>query len=141
MQRDKIVFAGVLLSLLAGSAVAAPPTPKQVVDHHIGALQKADIDQLVQDYAPNAVVVLSIGTFSGLVQIRKMFETYFEQDKDNTHSAWDASAEPKPNGLVVEHWTFYRGQQRENSGTDIIVVRNGKIVFHSMGPDAACKAK
>jgi ketosteroid isomerase-like protein len=142
MRSGKILFAGLWLSLLAGHvAVAATPTPQRVVEHHISALKQADIDQLVADYAPDAVVVLSIGTFSGLTQIRKMFETYFAQDKENAHSAWDATAEPQPNGLVIEHWTFYRGQPQENSGTDVIVVRNGKIQFHSMGPDAACPAK
>lgn len=141
MHGDKILIAGLLLSLLTGNAAAAAPTPQQVVNHHISALKQGDIDQLVADYAPDAVVVLPMGTFSGLTEIRKMFVTYFAQDKENTHLAWEASAEPKANGLVIEHWTFYRGQPKENSGTDVIVVRNGKIHFHSMGPDAACQGK
>ena len=138
--RHRIV-ATVGLSLLASGACAATArAPAQVVEHHIEALKKADIDQLVADYAPNAVVVLPMGTFSGLAEIRKMFETYFAQDKENAHSAWEATAEPRRNGLVIEHWTFYRGQPKERSGTDVIVVRGGKVVFHSMGPDAACKS-
>ncbi len=143
MGRYEKILAAVVVGLLATATATATSTeqrtPVQVVEHHIGAFKKADIDQVVADYAANAVMVLSTGTFSGRVELRKMFETYFAQDK--SHLAWEATAESRGNGLVIEHWTVYRGRPNERSGTDVIVVRGGKVVFHSMGPDAACKEK
>lgn len=144
MGRHEKILTAVVMSLLATATATAQRTPAQrtpvqVVEHHIEALKKADIDQLVADYASNAVMVLPTGTFSGRVEIRKMFETYFAHD--NPHLAWEATAEPRGNGVVIEHWTVYRGRPNESSGTDVIVVRGGKVVFHTMGPDAACKGK
>jgi len=126
--------------IATSSAQARVQSPEQVVQHHIEAFRAGDVDEMLKDYAPNAVAVVPIGTFSGIAQVRDMFVQYGKMDETNAHRTFVASMEMRPNGVVVENWTFNPGTLQQTTGSDIFVVRDGKILFHSMGPDTPCMA-
>ena len=48
-------------------------TPEQVFDHHIQALKDGDLDELVADYADDAVLITAAGVARGSAGIRAAF--------------------------------------------------------------------
>jgi ketosteroid isomerase-like protein len=105
-------------------------TTKQVVDHHLGAFSKRDIDGILSDYAPDAVLVTANGPLRGVGQIRPLFESMVAEFE-------------KPGATFQLATKFYDGEfafivwsaQTANSvyeiGTDTFFVRDGKIAFQS----------
>lgn len=48
-------------------------TPQQIFDHHLQALLDGDLDELVTDYADDAVLITAAGVARGKVGIRAAF--------------------------------------------------------------------
>src|SRR5262245_45199364 len=49
-------------------------TAKQIVDHHLAAFFERDLDGILSDYAPDAVLFTANGPLRGVGQIRPLFE-------------------------------------------------------------------
>jgi len=47
-----------------------------VLDHHLEAIKQGDVNGVLSDYAPDAVLFRSDGVFKGLDAIRPVFEKF-----------------------------------------------------------------
>jgi len=125
-----------LLSVMVALLTAMAPradgrTPQQVLQHHVHAFRQGNVNLLVADYAGDAVVVESIGVFAGARAIRKMFEFFADEQNVPGRGTFDATFESLSQDVMLEHWIINRGAANEASGTDVVVVRHGKIVFQT----------
>jgi ketosteroid isomerase-like protein len=129
---QKLQYMVGVLSLLGSMASGAEiRTTEQVVKHHIEALKLGDANMLMEDYADNAVAVIRPGIFAGKRDLRRMCEILAAVPDIGT---FESTVELISGDVMLEHWTIYRGRSDERSGTDVVVVRNGKIVFQTTEP-------
>jgi len=145
----KILIVAGLLSLCSGAAFADAATA--VLDHHVAAMKKGDLEAVLSDYADNAVIVTPHGiapgqkevsgadVFAGKAQARKLFATLTDRDHNAGARSMTTRYEPAGNDTTLMHWVQFKGTPKEVSGTDVWVIRDGKVVFQSVLIDAAKK--
>ena len=116
---------GLALLVFAASQgmAAAPPSPKDVMAHHIAVVKQDDVDGILKDYAENSVVVSPDGTFIGLARVREFFKQLAAAHHD--WKSFIVTQEAKEHGVVLQ-------KEIATGKVEVFVVRDGKIVFQAM---------
>jgi hypothetical protein len=129
------------LTLSAGSAIAADT---KVLDHHVANMKAGNLDGVLSDYAPDAVVVVppglanANGVFVG-PETRKLFSVLTDKDNLPGIKTMQTRYESAGADTTVMHWVQFKGTPKEVTGHDVFVVRGGKVVFQSVTVDPAKK--
>jgi ketosteroid isomerase-like protein len=87
-----------------------------------------DLDQLLADYADDAVVFSPLGTFRGLEQVRGFFIEALKLLSPNDLASLNVSKQEYEGEFAYVLWSA--GAAIPFAG-DSFCVRNGKIVMHS----------
>jgi hypothetical protein len=101
-----------------------------VLDNHLAAFFKRDLEGVLADYAPNAVMLTQSGTLVGIEGIGPMFRALFEEfgrgmvsfDMQTRYTVGD-------HGFIV--WKAETLDNVYEFATDTFVIRNGEIVAQS----------
>jgi hypothetical protein len=133
------ILATVLLS--AGAAVAADT---KVLDHHVANMKSGDLEAVLSDYAPDAVVVTPAGMVSpnGVFigkDTRKLFTALTSKDSLPGNKTMEVKYEPLSADTTLMRWVQFKGTAKEVSGYDVFVIRGGKVVFQSVTVNPAKK--
>jgi len=103
---------------------------KEVLEHHQKALKQGDINEVMSDYAPGAVLFTKDGTLNGSGAIRHMFEMFIaEFAKLGTTLNRKQQLVDGDYAYVV--WTAETTDNVYEMGTDTFVIKEGKIVAQS----------
>jgi ketosteroid isomerase-like protein len=102
-------------------------TTREVFDRHLNHQLDGDLDKILSDYAPDAVVVGPDGIGSGHDHIRKSYEQVLP-----LLSSLELTPSVQVEGEVL-YLTFraHRDGKDELVGTDTFVIRNGLIHIHT----------
>jgi hypothetical protein len=101
-----------------------------VLDHHLKAIRQGDVDAVLADYAPDAVLFRKDGVFKGVDAIRQVFETFVaEFQKPGTISNTKQRLVVGDYGYMV--WTAETADNVYELATDTFFVKDGKIVAQS----------
>ena len=106
------------------------PTTSDVVEQHLQSFYKQDIDGLLADYAPDAVLFIPGSTLEDPAAIRSFFQPLFAE------FAKPGASFSMRDQLVAGDYAYilWNAETAENTyelATDTFVVRNGKIVAQS----------
>jgi hypothetical protein len=153
-QREKsmrrILSIAAILSLGAAAAYAAAGATA-VIDHHVAMMKKGDLAGVMADYADNAVVIAPHGiapgqtdvsgsdVFAGKTNAQKLFAVLTDKDHVPGNKSMETRYETKGDGTTLMHWVQFKGTPKEVSGTDVFIIRGGKVVFQSVLIDPAKK--
>ncbi len=106
-------------------------TPAEVANHHIAAMLKHDVPALLEDYAADAVVVNPTNIYYGPALAKKLFvATGNKVQLASDEKFWLASVHGE---VVIEGWSHITRGVTLN-GSDVMVVRHGKILFQASVP-------
>jgi hypothetical protein len=138
MKIANAAFAFVLLS--SGAAMA----DTKVLEHHVAQMKTGNLEAVLSDYAPNAVIVTPPGAMSKSgVFIGKDARTLFAilTNKENLpgNKTMQVSYENLGPDTTLMRWVQYKGTPKQLSGHDVFVVRGGKIVFQTVSIDPPTK--
>jgi len=140
----KYGVAAIAAVMVIGAAQAAPLSPTEIVNRHVTAAGKGDVDAIMADYADDAVVLQAGQAAQGKAAIRAVFERIFPPRP---------AGSPPPAGpgmTVTRVWEegnvgLVTWQLGAINGTDEFLVRDGKIevqaVFLSGAPPAPAPEK
>jgi len=132
----------------AVGAQAADRSPEQVVKDHVASMKTGNVDAVMRDYAPNTVVITppglvptqkpatGPGVYSGIANARKVFVVLTGKGSIAGIRAMETSVEPLGGDVALLHWVQFRGTPKQVSGTDVFVVRGGKVVVQDIIVDA-----
>ena len=102
----------------------------EVLDHHIKCFGEGDLEGILADYAPEAVLFTPDRTLQGIDEIRLFFQAMLaEFGKPGTAFSMKTRSVVGDVSYVV--WTAETADNVYEMGTDTQVVRNGKIVAQS----------
>jgi ketosteroid isomerase-like protein len=114
------------------------PSTKDILDHHVRCFAAGDLEGILSDYAPEAVLFTPDGPLKGSDGMRPFFEAMLAEfgKPGTTHRMLHESIDGDY-GYVL--WTAETVDNVYELGTDTLVVRNGTIVAQSFA--AAITAK
>ncbi|MCW0214723.1 MAG: nuclear transport factor 2 family protein [Pseudonocardia sp.] len=99
-------------------------SPADVLDHHLKALNAGDLDELVADYAPDAVLITSGAVATGHEEIRATFASIGE---NLPGAVFTTSTVTEANGVILLEWTLEADAVTASDGIDTVVVVDGLI--------------
>jgi len=142
----KIMHAAILSTLLtvgaASAAFAAADT--KVLDHHVANMKSGNLEAVLSDYSPDAVIVTSPGmvTPDGVFvgsEVRTLFRVLTGKDNLPGNKTMQTKYESAGADTSIMRWVQFKGTPKEVSGYDVFVVRGGKIVFQTVVVNPAKK--
>jgi ketosteroid isomerase-like protein len=114
-------------------------TTQEVLDHHLNAFGEGDLEDILSDYAADAVLFTQNGTLKGVDAIKPLFEALFaEFSKPGVTFEMPTQAVEGEYAYIV--WTAETPDNSYELGTDTFVVRNGQIVVQSLAAKITPKA-
>lgn len=99
-------------------------TPEEVFQHHAQALGAEDLDEIVADYADNAVFITPAGIRHGKDGIRAAFT---ELLGDVPQATWDLKTQIYHDDVLFLEWAADSARTRVEDGIDTFVFRDGLI--------------
>lgn len=133
----KITHAALLSTLLAALPGIAHAADTKVLDHHVANMKSGDLEAVLSDYAPDAVIVTPAGMVSpnGVFigkDTRKLFTVLTAKDSLPGNKTMETKYEPLSADTTLMRWVQFKGTPKEVSGYDIFVIRGGKVVFQTV---------
>jgi hypothetical protein len=99
-------------------------TPQEIFQHHAGALIAGDIDEIVADYADDALFITPDSVLRGKDGIRQAFTKLL---KDLPDAAWDVPTQIFEDDVLFIEWNAIAEKSRALDGIDTFVFRDGLI--------------
>lgn len=133
----KIAYAALAFILLGTAAAQAAD---KVLEHHVAQMKTGDLEAVLSDYAPNAVVVTPAGAMSpnGVFigkDTRKLFTILTAKENMPGNKTMQVTYESLAPDTTLMRWVQFKGTPKQMSGYDIFVIRGGKIVFQTVSID------
>ena len=131
----KLAHAVMLTGLLAATPAFAGADTK-VLDHHVANMKSGNLEAVLSDYAPDAVVVApGIVTPDGVFvgpETRKLFSVLTGKDNLPGNKTMQTKYENAGADTSIMRWVQFKGTPKEVSGYDVFVTRGGKIAYQTV---------
>ncbi len=102
----------------------------EVLDHHLKSFADLDVDGLLADYSPDAVLFAPTGPLKGRDAMKPLFESLVSEfEKPGSAFVVHQRAIDGHHAYIV--WSAETADNWYEFATDTFVVRNGKIVAQS----------
>jgi ketosteroid isomerase-like protein len=103
---------------------------RDVLQNHLEAFGQGDVNRILSDYAPDAVLFTSDGTFKGADAIRALFERLIKEF-GKPGATFNMQRQVVEGDYAYILWTAETADNVYELATDTFVIRNGKIVAQS----------
>jgi ketosteroid isomerase-like protein len=99
-------------------------TPQEVFTHHVQALGAGDLDEIVADYADDAVLITPAGVLRGQSGIRVAFTQLLSEVPN---AAWTLKTQIYEGDVLFLEWAADAGANYADDGIDTFVFSDGMI--------------
>ena len=99
-------------------------TPEEVFAHHAQALGAGDLDEIVADYADDAVFITSSGIMCGKEGVRAAFTQLLS---DLPNASWAVKTQIFDGDVLFLEWAAESEATQGDDGVDTFVFRDGMI--------------
>ena len=99
-------------------------TPEEVFAHHVQALGAGDLDEIVADYADDAVFITSRGVMRGKEGVRAGFTLLLS---DLPNASWALKTQIFDGDVLFLEWAADSAATHAEDGVDTFVFRDGLI--------------
>jgi ketosteroid isomerase-like protein len=99
-------------------------TPHEVFTHHGQAMATGDVDEIVADYAEDAVFITPNGVLHGKDGVRAGFNQLFS---DLPHATFNLKTRILEGDVLFMEWSAESATTRADDGVDTFVLRDGMI--------------
>jgi hypothetical protein len=103
---------------------AMPRTPQEIFAHHASALMAGDVEEIVADYAENALLITPVGVFRGRDGVRDAFTRLLGELPEAT---WDVPTQIFEEDVLLIEWSAVAKSSRVTDGVDTFVFSGGAI--------------
>jgi ketosteroid isomerase-like protein len=99
-------------------------TPQEIFAHHAEALMAGDVDEIVADYADDAVFITPDGVLRGKDGVRNGFTALLEDLPD---AAWDVPTQIYEGDVLFIEWSAVSARTKATDGVDTFVFAGDAI--------------
>lgn len=103
---------------------------KEILDNHLGAFFRRDLEAVLSDYAPESVMFTQNGTLNGINGIRPIFQALFAEFGKG-RPTFDMKQQTIEGDFAYIVWTAETSDNVYEMATDTFAIRAGKIVAQS----------
>ena len=115
-----------------------------ILDRHVAEMKAGNLEGVMADYADDALVIAPQGivpgeanvagfnVFDGKANISKLFAVLTNKDNAAGMASMTVTYEPKGSDATLMHWVQFKGTPQELSGSDVFVIRNGKVISQTV---------
>jgi ketosteroid isomerase-like protein len=121
------------------SAPPATSTTQAVVNHHLERFAALDLQGILADYAPDAVMIVPTGVLRGVREISPLFENLVAEFA-KPGATFDLQQQVIEGEVAYIRWSAETSDNTYQLGTDTFLVRHGKITVQTFAFKAAPKA-
>jgi ketosteroid isomerase-like protein len=145
-------FASIVVAAACGSPSPAPatatpatkgssavPSTQEVLDHHSQTFGAHDIEGVLADYAPDAVMFTPAGPVKGTDALRNTFKGLFEE-WSKPGFTFEMKQQTVDGDYAYLYWNAETADNTYEGAMDGFVVKDGKIVAHFFGGKITPKA-
>ena len=105
-------------------------TTNDVLDHRLKCFGGGDLEGILVDYSPDAVLFMPAGVITGVDAIKPVFQHILSEfAKPGTQFALHQRCVEGDYAYI--RWNAETSDNIYDAGTDTFIVRNGRIVAHS----------
>jgi hypothetical protein len=101
---------------------------RNILLHHWEAFGAGNIEEIMADYADDAILVTPEGTRKGEAQIRSLFEELFDEMFSPASSSLNLSKQVVEGKIAYILWSGSSSGYDATFATDTFVIRDGKII-------------
>jgi ketosteroid isomerase-like protein len=105
---------------------SATSTTQAVVNHHLEGFLALDLQGVMADYAPDAVMIVPTGMLHGADEIRPLFQNLFAEFA-KPGATFDLKQQLIEGDIAYIWWVAETPDNMYELGTDTFFVRHGKI--------------
>jgi ketosteroid isomerase-like protein len=125
------------------TAAGAPTSQAEIdaiIERHGAGVKAPNVEAVVADYADDAILVTPpgmaspTGVYTGKAKVGEFFSWLTSPKNLPGPQSMVATTEMIAPDTVLFRWTQFKGTPQEVNGTDVFVIRGGKIVFQSVMP-------
>ena len=103
-------------------------SPEEVFTHHLDALSRRDVGELITDYAPNAVMLTQQGHLPGPEGAEQFYRQAFEAMPDVEFTVqWTVFA----GNVLMAGWSATATAGSVDNGVDTLTFTGGEIGLHA----------
>jgi ketosteroid isomerase-like protein len=103
---------------------------KDVLEHHLKCFGQGNLEGILEDYSPDAVLFMPTGPLKGLQGIKPVFQAIFSEfGKPGTTFALHQQCVEGDYAYIL--WSAETADNLYDAATDTFVVRNEKILAQS----------
>ena len=114
-------------------------TTKEVLDNHMKCFGKGDLNGILSDYAPAAVLFTPGGPLVGVDAIRPLFVGLLAEF-GKPGSSFELKHQSIKGDYAYILWSAETADNRYDMATDTFVIKNGKIVAQSFAAKISPKS-
>ena len=104
-------------------------TPQEIFAHHAEALMAGDIDEIVADYADDAVFITPAGVLRGKDGVREGFTKLLA---DVPNAEWAVPTQIFEGDVLFIEWSAVAANTHVEDGIDTFVFRDGEIIVQTV---------
>ena len=112
---------------------------EQVLARHWRDFVSGDLESIISDYAPDALLVSAMGTLKGHAQIRPMFESIFSHLFPPGTSTLKLEKQTIEGELAFIIWSASAPKYEVPFATDTLWIREGKIAVQTFAANMVKK--
>ncbi|WP_369135630.1 nuclear transport factor 2 family protein [Modestobacter sp. I12A-02662] len=101
-----------------------PRTPREIFAHHASALMAGDVEEIVADYAEDAVFITSERVLRGRDGVREAFTGLLAALPE---ASWDVPTQIYEGDVLFIEWSAVAGSSRVTDGVDTFVFAGDAI--------------
>ncbi|WP_222264492.1 nuclear transport factor 2 family protein [Modestobacter marinus] len=101
-----------------------PRTPQEIFAHHASALMAGDVEEIVADYAEDAVLITPARVFRGRDGVREAFTGLLA---DLPEASWDVPTQIHEGDILFIEWSAVAKSNRVSDGVDTFVFSGDAI--------------
>ena len=126
------------------AATSTADSAEVILDRHVAAMKAGDLAAVMADYADNALVIAPHGVapgevdmggfnvFDGKDNISKLFAVLTNKENAAGMASMTTTYEARGNDVTLMRWVQFAGTPQELSGTDVFVIRDGKVLSQAV---------
>jgi hypothetical protein len=128
----------------SSATVSTADSAEVILDRHVAAMKAGDLQAVMDDYADNALVIAPHGivpgeanvagfnVFDGKANISKLFAVLTNKDNAAGMASMTTTYESRGSDVTLMHWVQFKGTPQELAGSDVFVIRDGKIISQTV---------
>lgn len=121
------------------TVVPMASSTQEVLDHHLKSFSEGNLEDILSDYDPVAVLFTPRGPLNGHEAIKQLFEAFFSEfEKPGATFAMTHLTVQGEYAYIL--WNAETADNTYDAATDTFVVRNGKIVAQTFAAKITPKA-